>query len=246
MAKKYYAVRRGLTPGIYLTWADCKKNTEGYSSAEFKGFDTLQEAEEYLGGDNVGHEPAGADAPCTSSGLGVSDDGIVASGSEVDRGGVPALSSASVLMEVAATAHAGEAVAYVDGSYRADTKEYACGAVLIYDGREEHFSKKYSDPEMAKMRNVAGEIMGSVLAMRYCIDRHIPKLVIYHDYEGIARWCTGSWKATKPGTASYRDFYKKASEQVQIRFVKVKGHSGNAGNELADQLAKAALGIEKA
>ena len=49
-AKKYYVVKKGITPGIYLTWDDCKKMVDGYPGAVYKGFATLAEAEAYLNG----------------------------------------------------------------------------------------------------------------------------------------------------------------------------------------------------
>lgn len=52
------------------------------------------------------------------------------------------------------------AVAYVDGSYNISTKEYACGVIIFYEGKETTFSRKFSNPENASMRNVAGEIEG--------------------------------------------------------------------------------------
>ncbi|MBQ2258277.1 MAG: RNase H, partial [Lachnospiraceae bacterium] len=42
---------------------------------------------------------------------------------------------------------------------------------------------------------------------------------------------------------AYAEFYRKASAKVHIQFAKVRGHSGDTYNELADQLAKGALGI---
>ena len=134
-----------------------------------------------------------------------------------------------------------EAVAYVDGSYQNGLQKFSCGVVFFYQGEELHFSKLFEDKELAEMRNVAGEIKGSELAIQYCLDHHIKSITIFHDYEGIAKWCTGAWEAKKAGTQSYRDFYQKAREQVEIHFVKVKGHSGDKYNELADQLAKAAF-----
>ena len=61
-----------------------------------------------------------------------------------------------------------------------------------------------TDKELALMHNVAGEIKGSEAAMQYAVDHNIPEITIYHDYEGIAKWCTGAWKATKPGTIAYQ------------------------------------------
>ena len=53
MAKKYYAVRVGKTPGIYLTWDDCKSMVDGYPGAKYKSFGSLAEAEAFLAGDSV-------------------------------------------------------------------------------------------------------------------------------------------------------------------------------------------------
>lgn len=132
---------------------------------------------------------------------------------------------------------------YVDGSYHAGTKEFSYGMVVLINGREEKFSKKMSDPELAQMRNVAGEIKGSEAAMQYAMDHKIPSIIIYHDYQGIASWCNGDWKANKTGTIAYRNFYRKAKEQVHIEFRKVKGHSNDKYNDMVDELAKEALGI---
>ncbi|KAI2503138.1 Reverse transcriptase-like [Fragilaria crotonensis] len=47
MAKKknqFYAVAVGRIPGIYTSWDDCKKQTEGFKAAKFKSFATNGEA----------------------------------------------------------------------------------------------------------------------------------------------------------------------------------------------------------
>lgn len=51
MAKKYYAVRVGKTPGIYLSWDDCKAMVDGYPGAKYKSFTSIAEAEAFLDGD---------------------------------------------------------------------------------------------------------------------------------------------------------------------------------------------------
>ena len=135
------------------------------------------------------------------------------------------------------------AVAYVDGSYLHDTREFACGAVVFWQGEELHFSEKFRDPDLCDMRNVAGEIKGSETVIRWCMEKGIPAVEIHHDYEGVAKWCTGDWKANKPGTQAYAAFCKAAMQKLHITFVKVKGHSGDTYNDLADALAKKALGI---
>ena len=59
-------------------------------------------------------------------------------------------------------------VAYVDGSYNINTKRFGYGVVLFTEETAEdgspvtvQLSKSFSEPELAEMRNVAGEIMGA-------------------------------------------------------------------------------------
>ena len=48
--KKIYAVKKGKTTGIFRTWAECSSAVKGYSGAQYKGFSTMDEAEQYLYG----------------------------------------------------------------------------------------------------------------------------------------------------------------------------------------------------
>ena len=44
----YYAVRRGYNCGLYFNWPDCERQVIGYSGAQFKGFQSKEDAENYL------------------------------------------------------------------------------------------------------------------------------------------------------------------------------------------------------
>ena len=199
MAKKFYAVRQGRQYGIFHTWSDCQKQVTGYKGAIFKGFDKLEEAENFLKGSEEASFPAFRD---------------------------------------------GAAVAYVDGSYNVKTNVFSFGAVIFANDKETHLKQAFEDKEMALMRNVAGEIKGSMSAMQYCIDNEIDKLDIFYDYTGIEYWCTGAWKTNKKGTAEYKAYYDSIKDKLDVRFIKVKGHSGDTYNDMADKLAKEASGIE--
>ena len=48
--QKYYAVRRGKTPGIYLTWPECKAQVDGFAGARYKSFTDKAQAEAFLDG----------------------------------------------------------------------------------------------------------------------------------------------------------------------------------------------------
>ena len=53
MASKYYAVKKGKVPGIYLNWNDCKAMVDGYQGAVYKSFKTIEEAEKFITGEKV-------------------------------------------------------------------------------------------------------------------------------------------------------------------------------------------------
>ena len=114
MAAKFYAVRKGKKPGIYMSWDICKQQTDGFPGAEFKSFPTREAAEEYIGQkqQTVEKEP--------------------------------------------------ENYAFVDGSYNIATKVYGYGGFLMADGKKEVLQGSGSEEEMASMRNVAGEVLGSM------------------------------------------------------------------------------------
>lgn len=137
-----------------------------------------------------------------------------------------------------------EAVAYVDGSYNVKTGEYAFGAAFIVGDKLYTFSHKYDDAQLAAMHNVAGEIAGAQFAMRYAVQLGLRSLEIIYDYAGIEQWAIGGWKTNRAATKEYAQLYRKLSGQIQIKFKKVKGHSGDLYNDMADRLAKNELGIK--
>ena len=137
----------------------------------------------------------------------------------------------------------GALVAYVDGSYNVENNQFSYGMVLLDGEQELKFQQFFIDEELASMRNVAGEIKGAEAAMRYAVEQGFGKLYIYHDYEGIAKWCQGAWKTNKEGTKAYKAYFDSIRDKLQVVFVKVAAHTGDKYNEMADKLAKEALGI---
>ena len=50
MKQKYYVVWKGVQPGIYNNWTDCRLQVQGYEGAIYKSFDSLKEAELAING----------------------------------------------------------------------------------------------------------------------------------------------------------------------------------------------------
>ena len=196
---KYYAVRKGLVPGIYLTWDECKVNVLGFPKAEYKSFGTKEDAEEYLG----------------------------------------------ISRPKETTAKERFPFAYIDGSYNMTTKKYGYGGYFMdMSGKRNVLQGVGDKTEYAEMRNISGEILGALAAVKFAMTHNIKKFTLYYDYAGIENWATGTWKTYNPITTQYAALMQKAiASGIEIVFHKVKGHTGVSGNELADLLAKQAVDI---
>ena len=216
-AKQFYAVKKGKKTGIFDSWDACKKEIEGYSGAEYKGFATLKEAKEYLGiSVDEGEE------------------------GNLQVGGSKLQGKAPVVQQDADTL-----IAYVDGSYEHSLLKYAFGCVfLLPDGSIYVENGSGNNPDSAKLRNVTGEMLGSMFAVRWAIKNGFSKIEIRYDYEGVEKWVTGAWKSKTELTQKYAAAMCKWSQQIQLKFTKVLAHSNVYYNEMADQLAKQAL-VEK-
>lgn len=152
------------------------------------------------------------------------------------------VTQADVLQELSAVET--EALAYVDGSFNISTGVYGYGGVLLCrDGSIRPLQGHGRDETLRTMRNVAGEIHGSMAAIQAAADAGITSITIFYDYMGIEMWANGQWKTNKEGTRAYKAFIEAIHPRIEIRFQKVAAHTGVRFNELVDQLAKASVGI---
>lgn len=190
MKKKYYAVKKGIKPGIYTNWQDCKDQVHGYKGAIYKSFLSEEEAKAFVNEEELVYD--------------------------------------------------GGPRAYVDGSYSKEKGLFSWGLVLLTDEGQEIFSG-LSSGSHSSYWNVAGELYGAINAVKIAIERSYDSITIYHDYTGIRHWALGEWKRNNDLTSWYYDFMQEAKSHITINFIKVKAHSGDVHNELADELAKEAI-----
>lgn len=127
---------------------------------------------------------------------------------------------------------------YVDGSFNNATQEIGSGVVVVENNKIiQTISKKYNNKQWSAIRNVAGELFACIEGVNYAKNSGYKEVTVYYDYQGIAAWTTGEWKAKKEETKRYKAWFDEISKEIKISFVKVKAHSGNKYNELADKLA---------
>lgn len=192
---KYYAVKAGREPGVYLSWGECKDQIHGYPGAVFKSFLTEEEAFDYL------------------EELPVSD--------PVDES-LP--------------------YAYIDGSFSKKNQRYGWGGFIFLSGGYHIIQGTGNTPEYLREWSQAGELIGTLQVMFKAKKLGIREINLYFDCASIEKYIDGSWSAKSPLAIYYRDTMDLCSGDVKVHFIKIKGHAGIEGNEIADYLAKEAVG----
>ena len=135
-----------------------------------------------------------------------------------------------------------EPKAYIDGSYNEKLDIYGFGVILIIDGNIYRYKKNFND-EYKDTRNVAGEIKAAAYIINHSYKNGIKKLHIFFDYQGIESWYIGAWKANSKLAQKYQEFAKEMEGKIEVIFHKVKSHTNNKYNDLADKLAKEAVNL---
>ena len=136
----------------------------------------------------------------------------------------------------------GRLLTYVDGSYDDSIPKYAFGCVFLLEDGEIRLAYGNGDnPQSLKHRNVTGEMLGAMYAVKTAMMNGFQAVEICYDYEGIEKWVTGSWRSKTELTQKYTASMREWGEKIQIFFTKVTAHSNIMYNELADQTAKRGL-----
>jgi len=126
---------------------------------------------------------------------------------------------------------------YVDGSFVPES-EYAGWSWVAVENDVEIARAYGKTPYAASSRNIDGELYAAWQAMEYLAEIQ-RKGVICYDYQGVASWALGEWKANSVVAQVYMS---KISDIKQwATFEKVTGHSGDKWNDKADELARSAL-----
>ena len=134
-------------------------------------------------------------------------------------------------------------IVYVDGSYNPVTNE--CGYAVYITNIDIPKILCGRFPMTYNGRNVEGELRATIEALKYLDHISHTNILIFYDYEGIAKWANNEWSANKSYTKEYKSYIENLrSNNWNIEFSHVYGHTGTIGNEIVDKIAKIACGIE--
>ncbi|WMJ80803.1 ribonuclease H family protein [Clostridium sp. MB40-C1] len=136
--------------------------------------------------------------------------------------------------------------AYVDGSFNQTNGRYSYGLVVVKDDVILHIENgSGKDDSNKSIRQIAGELKGSIKALEYAVCNDIRELIIFHDYVGVCYHATGFWQRKEESSKKYyEEFnYLTKSKNINVTFVKVDSHTGDLYNEIVDEFAKKAVGV---
>lgn len=132
--------------------------------------------------------------------------------------------------------------AFVDGSFEVSVGRYGFGCVILQQDKEPlEYCGSGDNEASAALRNVTGEMLGAMFAVKWAMSHGYSEILLCYDYEGIEKWASGIWKAKTELTMKYATAMQQWKSNINIRFKKIAAHTGNRYNERADQLAKKAI-----
>lgn len=248
MAKKYYVVWAGRTPGIFSSWADCKSQVDGFSGAKYKSFTSLAEANAAFSGNSGGDSQSDAAKSVKASGA------VKKTGAAKKTGNT----------NKAQTAKAGKLTQSQIDEMPYNVKIYTDGACDPNPGEAGTGLAVYQDNALIELwyglyysfgTNNTAELNGLMQALLLAQDKLAQDLsvAIYCDskysIDCVTKWAAGWQKKnwTRPGGEIKNldiikpafALYQELAEKISIYHV--NGHVGIEGNELADRMSIVAI-----
>ena len=137
------------------------------------------------------------------------------------------------------------AIAYVDASYSDNERFGAVGIVLLTSSEVIQYSEIPENLEDCALTSTNHELLAAAKAIKMAKERHIKNLIIKHDNSSIGELAKSQSVSKTSMEEWYKQLVMKHREKMSITFKKVKGHSKEYFNELADKLAYKAMKAER-
>lgn len=139
-------------------------------------------------------------------------------------------------------------IAYTDGACINNPGPGGYGAILLYGKHKKELSKGFRLTTSNRMEIWAAIAVLKALNTRCAVTVYSDsKYLVDSTSKGwVYRWKERGWKRNKSevSNADLWDQLLKLCQQHEVKFVWVKGHDGNPGNERADELSRQAANQE--
>jgi len=243
MAKKFYVVWQGRTPGIYTDWNSCKRQVDQFAGARYKSFPTQAEAEQAFKG-GASKSSSAKSASFKSSGI------KKPAGTSTVKNGIKTYTAAEIDKMVL------DVKFFTDGGCEPNPGQAGSG-MAIY--RNEHGSEQVSElwyglyNPMGTNNTAELNALYQALMMAKTESEQGKTVAIFCDskyaIQCVTQWAVGwekkGWKKSG-GEIKNLDVIKPMfalhqSLKNKIQVLHVNGHVGVEGNELADRMSMIAI-----
>ncbi|XP_040283484.1 ribonuclease H1 isoform X1 [Bufo bufo] len=256
-ATMFYAVRKGRSPGVYKTWAECKEQVDRFPAARYKKFASEEEAWKF-----VKDNPEASSSRLEGSSKGTSTPSDVKPSYRAKR---PLPSSTSTeqsapkrtkFIDISSLpplpgqsfGNMGDStIVYTDGCCSRNGRKEARAGIGVYWGPNHPMN--VAERLEGRQTNQRAEIQAACRALEQAKSENINKLVVFtdsmHTINGITKWIHSwkgnNWKMSTGKEVINREDFEKLDRLVQgldVKWMHIPGHAGFGGNEEADRLAR--------
>lgn len=262
MGGYYYAVNRGINPGIYSTWAECEKNVKGHKNAVFKKFGSYEEAQQFLTQGHSNYRPVQApQEPIFNEKRPVIPPSIIALHRPSPAARItPKIPVSKRSRETASHfqpynlpskpsyAKKSATVVYTDGASSNNGKGHAKAGYGVYWGPNDprNTSARLPGERQTNQRAETAAVIHALEQSQQDTDvleiRTDSQYVINAATNWSKNWVKKGWKSSTGKEVQNRDLFERMLDLMdkrkgQVKFTYVPGHKGVEGNEKADELA---------
>lgn len=210
----FYAVRVGRNPGIYGSWGECKRETDGFSGAVFHKFQDMEAARHFM-----------------------KDGTVNVTESKITDRRQPLVDDPDDLCEW--NGHV-----WVDGSYNQNGAKYGAAFAMFHNGKLEQWKQGYNDEllGMRNVAGELRAALAALNAAKNFGLSSVTIHYDYTGIEAWAtgKWNTTVPFIKMVYIPTFR---QAMTGGMVVHFEHVRGHSGDVMNDMVDRLAKQACGV---
>uniref|UniRef100_T1J8V2 Ribonuclease H1 n=1 Tax=Strigamia maritima TaxID=126957 RepID=T1J8V2_STRMM len=256
----FYAVAKGRKIGIYHTWDECKSQTEGYPGCKFKKFACKADATDFINEFQADLKPETQSIEYIPLGIPKLTPKIPNPEIFAEKSINPSSSpkkprkvnpSKRQRLKLPSTTTNPSCISiYTDGACEANGSTGAKGGIGVYWGPNHRLN--VSEPLGGRQTNNRAEIHAAIRAIKQAKSEGLKEINLHTDSQfliksitgWINKWKRNNWQLASGGPVKNKDDFEELDESlngIKVHWIHVKGHSGIAGNEAADELARNAV-----